>query len=245
MENSMGRFFEARKATIMARNKSVSKAFTRVVREITKAVKEGGEDPDSNPSLRRAIQNARGISMPRDTIEGAIKRALGSDAEDWAEAIYEGYAPHGVAVIVVASTNNPTRTVANVRVGFRKNGGNVGATGSVAFQFKRMGVFRIKPEHVEDAEMLELEMIDHGLEEMGESVDDDGNPIWVLRCGFEDFGTLQGGLESAGVEVTSTGLEHVPDNLIELEDEQADEVLKMIAALEEDDDVSHVFHNLA
>ena len=241
----MGRFFEARKATIMARNKSVSKAFTRVVREITKAVKEGGEDPDSNPSLRRAIQNARGISMPRDTIEGAIKRALGADAEDWAEAIYEGYAPHGVAVIVVASTNNPTRTVANVRVGFRKNGGNVGATGSVAFQFKRMGVFRIKPEHVEDAEMLELDMIDHGLEEMGESVDDDGNPIWVLRCGFEDFGTLQGGLEGANIEVTSTALEHVPDNLIELDDEQADEVMKMIAALEDDDDVNHVFHNLA
>jgi len=241
----MGRFYEARKATIMARNKSDSKQFTRVVREITTAVKEGGEDPDTNPSLRRAIQNGRAVSMPRDTIDNAIKRALGADAEDWAEAIYEGYAPNGVAVMVVTSTNNPTRTVANVRHAFSKNGGNMGATGSVNFQFKRMGVFRIKPEHVEDAEMLELEMIDHGLEEMGEGSDDDGNPIWVLRCDFEAFGTLQAGLEDAKVEVTSTALEHVPDNLMELEDAKAEEVMKMLGALEEDDDVSHVFHNLA
>jgi YebC/PmpR family DNA-binding regulatory protein len=241
----MGRFFEARKATIMARNKSVSKAFTRVVREITTAVKAGGEDPDTNPSLRRAIQNGRSISMPRDTIEGAIKRALGADAEDWAEAIYEGYAPHGVAVMVVTSTNNPTRTVANVRHAFKKKGGNMGATGSVSFQFQRMGVFRIKPEHIEDAEMLELEMIDHGLEEMGESTDDDGNPVWVLRCDFEAFGTLQAGLEDAKIEVTSTALEHVPENFMELGDAEADEVMVMIAKLEEDDDVNHVFHNLA
>jgi len=241
----MGRFFEARKATIMARNKSVSKAFTRVVREITTAVKTGGEDPDSNPALRRAIQNGRSVSMPRDTIEGAIKRALGADAEDWAEAIYEGYAPHGIAVMVVASTNNPTRTVANVRHAFKKGGGNMGATGSVSFQFKRMGVFRIKPEHIEDPEMLELDMIDHGLEEMGESTDDDGNPIWVLRCDFEGFGNLQAGLEAQDVEVTSTALEHVPDTFMELGDEEAEEVMKMIGRLEEDDDVNHVFHNLA
>ena len=240
----MGRFFEARKATIMARNKSVSKAFTRVVREITTAVKAGGEDPDTNPSLRRAIQNGRSISMPRDTIEGAVKRAMGADAEDWAEAIYEGYAPHGVAVMVVTSTNNPTRTVANVRHAFKKKGGNMGATGSVSFQFRRLGVFRIKPEHIEDAEMLELEMIDHGLDEMGESTDDDGNPVVVLRCDFEAFGTLQAGLEDAKVEVTSTALEHVPENFMELEDAQADEVMAMIAKLEEDDDVNHVFHNL-
>jgi YebC/PmpR family DNA-binding regulatory protein len=241
----MGRFFEARKATIMARNKSVSKAFTRVVREITTAVKAGGEDPDTNPSLRRAIQNGRSISMPRDTIEGAVKRAMGTDAEDWAEAIYEGYAPHGVAVMVVTSTNNPTRTVANVRHAFKKKGGNMGATGSVSFQFRRMGVFRIKPEHIDDAEMLELEMIDHGLDEMGEGTDDDGNTIWVLRCGFEDFGTLQAGLEGLKVEVTSTALEHVPENFMELSEDEADEVMAMIAKLEEDDDVNHIFHNLA
>jgi YebC/PmpR family DNA-binding regulatory protein len=229
----------------MARNKSVSKAFTRVVREITTAVKAGGEDPDTNPSLRRAIQNGRSISMPRDTIEGAVKRAMGTDAEDWAEAIYEGYAPHGVAVMVVTSTNNPTRTVANVRHAFKKKGGNMGATGSVSFQFRRMGVFRIKPEHIDDAEMLELEMIDHGLDEMGEGTDDDGNTIWVLRCGFEDFGTLQAGLEGLKVEVTSTALEHVPENFMELPEGEADEVMAMIAKLEEDDDVNHIFHNLA
>jgi len=240
----MGRFFEARKATIMARNKSVSKAFTRVVREITTAVRAGGDDPDSNPALRRAIQNGRAVSMPRDTIDGAIKRAMGADSEDWAEAIYEGYAPHGVAVMVVCSTNNHTRTVANVRHAFKKGGGNMGATGSVSFQFKRMGVFRIKPEHVEDSEMLELDMIDHGLEEMGEGADDDGNPIWVLRCDFEAFGTLQAGLEAEKVEVTSTALEHVPDSLMELDDAQIEDVMKMLGKLEEDDDVNHVFHNL-
>ncbi|MEC8192804.1 MAG: YebC/PmpR family DNA-binding transcriptional regulator [Myxococcota bacterium] len=240
----MGRFFEARKHTIMARNKAVSKAFTRVIREITTAVKAGGEDPDSNPALRRAIQNGRAVSMPRDKIEGAIKRALGADSDDWAEAIYEGYAPHGVAVMVVAATNNPTRTVANVRHAFKKNGGNMGATGSVSFQFKRMGVFRIKPEAIEDPEMLELEMIDHGLEEMGESVDDNGDAIWVLRCGFEEFGTLQAGLEESNVEVTSTALEHVPDTLIELGDSEVEDVMKMVAVLEDDEDVNHVFHNL-
>jgi YebC/PmpR family DNA-binding regulatory protein len=240
----MGRFFEARKHTIMARNKAVSKAFTRVIREITTAVKAGGEDPDSNPALRRAIQNGRSVSMPRDKIEAAVKRALGADSEDWAEAIYEGYAPHGVAVMVVTSTNNPTRTVANVRHAFKKNGGNMGATGSVSFQFQRMGVFRIKPEHVEDAEMLELEMIDHGLEEMGESRDDNGDPIWVLRCDFEEFGTLQTALESGGIEVNSTALEHVPENFLELDDSEAEEVMKMVAVLEDDEDVNHVFHNL-
>ena len=121
----------------------------------------------------------------------------------------------------------------------------MGATGSVSFQFKRMGVFRIKPEHIEDTEMLELEMIDHGLEEMGESTDDDGNPVWVLRCDFEAFGTLQAGLEEQNIEVTSTALEHVPDSFMELGDEEAEEVMKMIGRLEEDDDVNHVFHNLA
>ena len=215
------------------------------MREIITAVKAGGEDPDTNPALRSAIQNGRAVSMPRDTIEGAIKRALGADSDDWAEAIYEGYGPHGIAVMVVCSTNNHTRTVANVRHAFKKGGGNMGATGSVAFQFKRMGVFRIKPEHVEDAEMLELDMIDHGLEEMGEGTDDDGNPIWVLRCDFDAFGTLQAGLEEAKVEVTSTALEHVPDSLMELEDTQVEDVMKMLGKLEDDDDVNHVFHNLA
>ena len=241
----MGRFFEARKHTIMARNKAVSKAYTRVVREITTAVKAGGDDPESNPSLRRAMQNGRSISMPRDTIDNAIKRAMGGDGEDWAEAIYEGYGPHGIAVVVVTSTNNPTRTVANIRFAFKKGGGTMGAPGSVAFQFNRLGVFRIKPEHIGDPEEVELEMIAHGLEEMGESVDDNGDPIWVLRCGFEEFGTLQEGLEGAGIEVTSTALEHVAGNFVELSDEEADEVMKLVARLEDDDDVAHVFTNLA
>jgi len=241
----LGRFFEARKHTIMARNKAVSKAFTRVVKELTSAVKAGGDDPESNPSLRRAIQNARSCSMPKDTMENAIKRAMGSDSEEWAEAIYEGYGPHGIAIVVVCSTNNPTRTVAPVRFAFKKGGGSMGAPGSVAFQFNRYGVFRIKPEDMNDPEELELEMIEFGLHEMGEGTDDNGDDMWILRCEFDDFGTLQEGLEGANIEVTSTGFEHVANNLVELPDEEADAVMKLVAKLEEDDDVNHVFHNLA
>jgi YebC/PmpR family DNA-binding regulatory protein len=241
----MGRMFEARKATIFARNNRMAKAFTRVSREIAVAVKAGGPNPDANPALRRAIQNGRSVSMPREKIEGAIKRALGPDTADYQEAFYEGYAEHGIAVMVVASTDNPARTAANVRLAFRKNGGNMGATGSVAFMFNRMGVFRIKPENIPDPEELELEMIDHGLEEMGESTDDNDEDVFVLRCAFENFGTLQDGIENAKIEVASTALEHVAETLMELSDEQAESVMKMVAALEADDDVQHVFHNLA
>ena len=241
----MGRMFEARKHTMRARWDRMAKAFTRVSREIVIAVKAGGDNPDHNPALRRAIQNGRAVNMPRDKVEAAIKRAMGADTANYQEVIYEGYAAHGVAVMVVTATDNPTRTVAVVRHAFKKNAGNMGTTGSVGFLFNRMGVFRVNPEQVGDAEELELELIDHGLEEMGESVDDDGNEVLVLRCAFSDFGQLQSGLEGMGIESVSTGMEYVALNLMELPDEQAEEVMKLVDVLEQDDDVQHVFHNLA
>lgn len=240
----MGRFFEARKHTIFARSKRVSKLFTRVAREITMAVKTGGPDPDANPALRRAIQNARSVSMPKDKVEGAIKRASDKDTSNYEEAIYEGYAKHGVAVVVVAATDNPTRTVANVRNCFNRGGGNMGTTGSVTFGFQRMGVFRLRPDGV-DAEELELELIDHGLEEMGEGTTETGDDVLVARCGLTDFGNMQAALEERELEVVESTTEFIPQTPVELDDDKADEVLKMIASLEEDDDVQQVFHNLA
>ncbi|MGD8860919.1 MAG: YebC/PmpR family DNA-binding transcriptional regulator [Myxococcales bacterium] len=240
----MGRFFEARKHTIFARSARVSKLFTRIAREIVMAVKAGGPEPEANPALRRAIQNARAASMPKDKVEAAIKRASDKDTSDYQEAIYEGYAPHGVALVVVAATDNPTRTVANVRNLFNKGGGNMGTTGSVTFGFERMGVFRIKPEGI-DRDELELELIDHGLEEMGDSQSDDGEPILVLRCALTEFGSMQSALEDRKIEVLESSTEFIAQTPVELSDEQADEVLKLVASLEEDDDVQQVFHNLA
>lgn len=240
----MGRFFEARKHTIFARSARISKLFTRAAKEITMAVKAGGPDADANPALRRAIQNARSASMPKDKIEAAIKRASDKDTSDYAEAIYEGYAPHGIALVVVAATDNPTRTVANVRNRFNKGGGNMGAEGSVTFGFTRMGTFRIKPEGI-DREELELELIDHGLEEMDEGTSESGEDVLVIRTAMNDFGTMQNALEERKVEVVETTSEFVPQNCVELTDEQVDEVLKLVGSLEEDDDVQQVFHNLA
>jgi len=240
----MGRFFEARKHTIFARSARISKLFTRVAREIAMAVKAGGPDADSNPALRRAIQNARSVSMPKDKIEGSIKRAYDKDTSSYEEAIYEGYAPHGIALIVVAATDNPTRTVANVRNRFNKGNGNMGATGSVTFGFQRMGVFRIKPEGV-DAEELELDLIDHGLEEMGEGTTEAGDAVVVIRTALTDFGNMQSALEERKLEVVESATEFIADTPVELGEDEANEVLKLIASLEEDDDIQQVFHNLA
>ncbi len=240
----MGRIFEARKHTMFARWDKMAKAFTRVSREIVIAVKSGGSDANSNPALRRALTNARAVNMPKDKVNNAIERALGGSGEDYAEIVYEGYGPHGVPMMVVTTTDNPTRTVANVRMHFRKGGGNLGNAGSVAFMFERMGVFRLNPEGL-SAEELELEMIDYGLEELGESEDDDGNPLLVLRCAFGNYGTLQGGLEEKGIEPVSSGSEFIAQSSMELSEEQAVEVLKLVDRLEQDDDVQAVFHNLA
>ncbi len=229
---------------MFARYDRMAKAFTRCGREIVIAVRAGGDDPHSNPTLRRAIQNARAVNMPKDKIEAAIKRASGADATDYEEVIYEGYAPHGVALLVRTATDNPTRTVANVRVHFNKGNGNLGNSGSVGFMFNRMGVFRISPEGI-DPDELELELIDHGLEEMGDSEDDDGNPVIVLRCGFTDFGTMQSAIEAKGIEAKSSDIEYIPVTTTELPDDQAAEVMELVSRLEEDDDVQTVFHTLA
>lgn len=240
----MGRIFETRKATMFARWDKMSKAFTRVGKEIAIAVKAGGPNPDNNPALRRAVQNARSANMPKDRVEAAIKKASGQGADSYEEIIYEGYAPYGVAVLVETATDNPTRTVANVRSAFNKCGGNMGSTGSVAFMFKRMGVFRLNPEGI-DQESLELELIDFGLEEMGESVNDKDEEQLVLRCSFSDFGVLQKELEERGITPLSAESEYIASTLMELPEDQVTEVMELIDRLEQDDDVQKVFHNLA
>ncbi len=181
----MGRIFETRKHTMFARWDKMAKQFARIGKEITIAVKAGGPDPAANPPLRRVIQNARAVNMPKDKVEAAIKRASGKDAANYEEILYEGYAPHGIAVLVETATDNPTRTVSNLRTHFNKGGGTLGNTGSVGFLFKRMGVFRLNPAGLEQDE-LELELIDHGLEEMGESTGREGraaarHPLRVHR----------------------------------------------------------------
>jgi YebC/PmpR family DNA-binding regulatory protein len=240
----MGRIFETRKATMFARWDKMSKAFTRIGKELSIAVKAGGANPDNNPGLRRVIQNARAVNMPKDKIEAAIKRAAGRDAGDYEEILYEGYAPHGVAVLVECATDNPTRTVANVRSHFSKFGGNLGATGSVSFAFKRMGVFRLKPEGI-DPEALELDLIDHGLEEMGESTSEKGETQIVIRCAFPVFGQLQKALEDRHITPISAESEYIAQNFVELPEDQATAVLQLIDKMEQDDDVQKVFHNLA
>jgi YebC/PmpR family DNA-binding regulatory protein len=243
----MGRIFETRKATMFKRWDRMSKAFTRIGKDLAIAVKAGGPSPDSNPSLRRVIQNARAANMPRDRIENAIKKASGQGAESYDIILYEGYAPHGIAIIVETATNNGTRTVANVRSAFKTHGSSLGAEGSVAFQFKRMGVFRLAPEAMagKDLEALELELIDHGLEEMGDGTNDKGEPQTIIRGAFSDFGRLQAAIEAQGIAVQSAESEYVAQNLIALPEDKATEVLELVDALEQDEDVQRVFHNLA
>ncbi len=239
----MGRIFETRKHTMFARWDKMSKAFTRVGKEIAMSVKSGGPNVDTNPGLRRAIQNARAANMPKEKVENAIKKAMGQGAEDYQVILYEGYAPHGVAVVVETATDNPTRTVANVRSRFKKNDGMMGGAGSVTFMFKRMGVFRLHPEGI-DRDDLELELIDHGLEEMGDTTGEKGEPQILVRCDFANFGRLQKAIEEKGITPISAEAEYVPSTTVELGEAEAEEVLKLVDALEQDDDVQQVFHNL-
>jgi YebC/PmpR family DNA-binding regulatory protein len=240
----MGRIFEVRKASMFARYDRMAKQFTRIGKEIAIAVKAGGPDPDNNSSLRRAIQNAKSVNMPKDKVESAIKRALGKDIENYDEIMYEGYGPHGVAIIVEAASDNIVRTVANVRAAFNKGGGSLGTSGSVSFQFKKMGVFNLSPEGL-DPEEIELELIDFGLQELGEGVNEDGEEVLVVRCAFTDFGNMQKALEDRNITVVNSQLEWIPENMVELSEEQAEEVLKLVARIEADEDVQSVFHNLA
>ena len=229
---------------MFARYDRMAKQFSRIGKDITIAVKAGGGDPDNNPALRRAIQNAKGVNMPKDKVEAAIKRALGKDKTDYEQILYEGYAPNGVAVLIETATDNPIRTVAKVRAVFNKCNGNLSTSGSVSFQFKHMGVFKLAPgEH--DLDELELNLIDYGLEEMGEGTDDNDEAVIVIRVAFEEFGNMQKGLEEMGIEPKSSELEWIPQNMVDLSGENEEEVLKLIAKMEEEDDVQKVFHNLA
>lgn len=198
----MGRIFETRKATMFARWDKMAKVFTRVSKDIAIAVKSGGPLVENNPALRRALQNARAANMPKDKVEAAIKRAAGQDQQAYEMVLYEGYGPHGVALVVETATDNVVRTVANVRMHFKDHGGNLGTTGSVAFQFQRMGVFRLTPQGL-DLEALELDLIDHGLEELGESKGEKGEPQIVIRCAFNSFGHLQAAIEERKLPLIS------------------------------------------
>lgn len=240
----MGRAFEKRKHTIFARMDRVGKQFAKIGKDIAIAVKAGGPSPDGNPALRRAIQNARALNMPKDKVDAAIKKASGQGAADYDTVIYEGYAPHGIAVIVETATDNVTRTVANVRANFKHNGGNMGTTGSVSFMFQKQAAFRVSPEGV-DRDSLELELIDHNLIALEDGESDKGEKQLVVRCAFTDFGTMQSALEAKKVQIISSGSEYVAQTLTELPDDKVDDVLKLVAALEEDDDVQNVYTALA
>jgi YebC/PmpR family DNA-binding regulatory protein len=239
----MGRIFEVRKATMFARWDRMAKQFTRVGKEIAIAVKTGGPDPNTNPALRRCFQNAKAVNMPKDRVEAAIKRAMGKEMDNYEEILYEGYGPHGVAILVETATDNHVRTVANIKSHFNKGGGTLGNSGSVAFQFKKMGVFRLKPEGL-NAEELEFDLIDHGLEEMGEGTGENGESILVLRCAFNDFGKMQKALEEKNITPVSAEVEWIPTTTVPLNDTQAEEVSKLVERLEQDEDVQKVFHNM-
>jgi len=228
---------------MFARWDRMAKQFTRIGKEIAIAVKTGGPDPATNPALRRCFQNAKSVNMPKDRVEAAIKRAQGKEMENYEEILYEGYAPHGVAVLVETATDNHVRTVANVKSLFNKGGGTLGNSGSVSFQFKKMGVFKLKPEGL-NMEDLELELIDFGLEEMGEGTGENDIPVIIIRVAFSDFGSMQKALEEKGIIPISSEIEWIPGTTVELSEEQSQDVLKLVDKLEQDEDVQKVFYNL-
>lgn len=224
---------------MFARFDRMAKAFTRIGKDIAIAVKQGGPHPEHNPKLRMAMQNAKGVNMPKDRVDAAIKRASSKEEKDFQEVTYEGYAPHGVPIMVECATDNPTRTVANVRLHFSKNGGSMGNSGSVAFLFERKGVFKFVPSNLHLDE-LELDLIDAGAEDIEQNEDET-----VVYTKFTEFGHMQKFLESKGLEAKSSELQYVPTTTKELSEAEQDEVLKLVEVLESDDDVQQVYHNLA
>jgi YebC/PmpR family DNA-binding regulatory protein len=217
----------------------MAKAFTRIGKDIAMAVKANGPNPDNNPKLRMAIRNAKGANMPKDRVDAAIKRASSKDEKDFQEIIYEGYAPHGVPVIVECATDNPTRTVANIRLHFSKNDGSMGNSGSVSFMFEHKGVFKFEPSKL-NLDELELDLIDAGAEDIQRDEEET-----IIYTKFTEFGHMVKFLESKKLEAKSSELQYIPTTTKELNEAQQDDVLKCIAALEEDDDVQNVYHNLA
>lgn len=234
----MGRAFEFRKARKFKRWAAMSKAFTRIGKEIVIAVKAGGPDPTSNSRLRAVIQNAKAVNMPKDNIERAIKRASDKSQGDFKELLYEGYAPHGIAILIETATDNNTRTVANIRSYFNKCNGSLGTSGSVEFMFDHTCNFRIAAADL-DLEELELELIDFGVDEVFQ--DEDGIHIYAP---FESFGAIQKELESRGLEILSSGFDRIPQVTKELSEEQVEDIEKLLELIEEDDDVQNVYHNM-
>lgn len=236
----MGRAFEYRRAAKEKRWDKMSKLFPRLGKAITLAAKEGGSDPEMNATLRNAIKNAKAQNMPKDNIDAAIKRATAKDAEAFSEIIYEGKGPHGVLVIVECATDNPTRTVANVKSYFNKAGGSVVPNGSLEFMFNRKAVFEFDKTESLDLEELELELIDAGLEEIVENA----GRIYVYGD-YTSFGTLSAGLENLGVDVEKSSLQRIPTSPVEFSEEQMTEIEKMLDKIEDDDDIQEVFTNIA
>ncbi|MFM1878479.1 MAG: hypothetical protein RLZZ241_1345 [Bacteroidota bacterium] len=234
----MGRAFEFRKARKFKRWAAMSKAFTRIGKDIVMAVKAGGPDPTTNARLRAVIQNAKAVNMPKDNVERAIKRASDKSQGDFKEVLYEGYAPHGIAILVETATDNNTRTVANIRSYFNKCNGSLGTSGSVEFMFDHTCNFRITATDI-DLEELELELIDFGVEEVFS--DEDGIHIYAP---FESFGALQKVLESREMEILSSGFERIPQVTKALSEEEAADVEKLLEMIEEDDDVQNVYHSM-
>ncbi len=236
----MGRAFEYRKASKMARWDKMAKTFSKIGKDIALAVKAGGPDPDSNPALRRCIQNAKGANMPKDNVERAIKKASGADAENYEEITYEGYGQGGIAFFIECTTNNPTRTVANVRAIFNKFDGSLGKNGELAFIFDRKGLFSLEKSKIEmDWEDFEMEMIDAGAEDI-EHVDEEV----LITTAFEDFGQLSHKLHELGIEAKSADLERIPNNTKEVNEEQFKINMKMLERFEDEDDVQNVYHNM-
>lgn len=236
----MGRAFEYRKASKLARWDKMAKTFSKIGKDIALAVKAGGPDPDSNPALRRCIQNAKGANMPKDNVERAIKKASGADAENYEEVTYEGYGQGGVAFFVECTTNNTTRTVANVRAIFNKFEGNLGKNGELAFIFDRKGIFTIEKTKIAiDWDEFEMEMIDGGAEE----IDQDEEEVMITTA-FEDFGALSHKLDEMRIEAKSAELQRIPNMTKEVNEEQFKANMKMLERFEEDDDVQNVYHNM-
>lgn len=235
----MGRAFEYRKARKLKRWGTMAKVFTKLGKEIAIAVKSGGPDPQGNPRLRVLIQNAKAANMPKENVERAIKKASSKDQADYKEVVYEGYAPFGIAVLVETATDNNTRTVANIRSYFNKLGGSLGTSGSVEFMFEHKCNFKVAMKEGLDLEELELEMIDHGAEEI--FAEDD---YFMIYGEFTSYGALQKYLEENEFEIISSEFERIPNDLKELSPEQVEQVEKLLERIEEDDDVTNVFHNM-
>ena len=234
----MGRVFEKRKHKMFARFAKMARTFTRIGKEIVMAAKKGGGDPDTNARLRLVIQNAKAVNMPKANIDAAIQRAINKDTKDYEEMVYEGYGAHGVAVVIETATDNPTRTVANVRLCFSKAGGALGKTGSLDFMFDRKGIFEVEINNPK-LEELELELIDAGLEE----IEKEDNKV-VITVPFKEFGNMQKALEERKITVISADHERVANTMKDVTPEQAQDVQKLIDLLEDDDDVQNVFHNM-